>query len=438
MDGLPPSPEQALEAAGATVARMVPRPARGGRRGRQPEAVGADWLAHCQRDNQGEPRASLANAMLALRSDPRVAELFAYDEMQRTELLMRPVPGSQHPAEEPRPVKDTDVTAVQELLQRAGLERLGRDTTHQAVDARAREKSFHPVRDYLDGLRWDGTPRLATWLHTYLGAEATPYTAAIGRMFMVAMVARIYEPGCKADYMLALEGAQGAMKSTACAVLGGAWYSDSLPDIRGGKDVSQHLNGKWLIEVAEMSALDKAEAAALKAFITRPVERYRPSFGRREVVEPRQCVFIGTTNKATYLRDETGGRRFWPVAVGATLDVKGLARDRNQLFAEAVTLYQRGERWWPDRAFEAEHIKPQQEARYEADAWEQAVAEWLPDKAKVTILEVARGALNFETAKIGTADQRRIGAVLERLGWERGQRTLAGRWWVPTARGHDA
>lgn len=411
----------------------------GAARARQPDPEAPDWLSKCQASGSGDPRANLANAMLAMREDAALAEVFAYDEMLRAPLLTKPVPGSRcAPLDAARPLKDADVTAVQEYLQLAGLERLSKDTVHQAVDLRARERGFHPVRDYLDGLRWDGTPRLYCWLHTYLGAEWTEatkrYVAEIGRMFLVAMVARVFVPGAKADYMLVLEGAQGARKSTACAILGGRWFSDCLPDIRGGKDVSQHLNGKWLIEVAEMSALDKAEAAALKAFITRAEERYRPSYGRQEVIEPRQCVFIGTTNKAAYLRDETGGRRFWPVKVGA-IDTDALRRDRDQLFAEAVAEYRQGAQWWPDSTFEAEHIRPQQEARYEADAWEQAIAEWLSGRVRVTVLEVARGALEMDAAKIGTADQRRIAAALERLGWTRGERTMHGRPWV---KGHDA
>ena len=262
----------------------------------------------------------------------------------------------------------------------------------------------------------------------------TAYTTGIGRMFLIAMVARVFKPGCKADYMLIAEGPQGVRKSTACAILAGTWFSDSLPNLHsGGKDVAQHLNGKWLVEVAEMSALDKAEAAALKAFITCTMERYRPSFGRAEAIEPRLCVFIGTTNKVAYLQDETGGRRFWPVTV-TTIDIDTLIHDRDQMFAKAVAACRKGERWWPDQAFEAEHIRPEQDARHGADAWRQAIVEFLTGQERV-IPQVAVHGLGFDKPKLGTADQRRIGAALERLGWSRGARGTEGkRCWVRATR----
>ena len=401
------------------------------------DKVEPTWLDTAQRTDRGEPLGNVANAMLALRHDSNLAEAFAYDMMQRTGFVVGSLLGSDD-TNGPglRPIRDVDVSRVQEYLQLAGLPRLGKDTAHQAVDLRATERAFHPVRNYLDGLRWDGKNRLDQWLVTYLGAADTPYVRGIGTMFMVCMVARIMNAGCKADYMLILEGPQGLRKSTACSILGGAWFSDSLPDIRtAGKDVSQHLNGKWLIEVAEMSAMDRAEAAALKAFITRPVERYRPSYGRKDVDDPRQCVFIGTTNKEVYLRDETGGRRFWPIKV-TSINTDALKSDRDQLFAEAVMLYRAGHQWWPTQQFEAEHIKPQQEARYEADAWEGSIGCFLASRTgKVKVMDVAKGALFIETPRLGTADQRRITAAMERLGWERGSRGDNGeRFWQAGAR----
>jgi predicted P-loop ATPase len=282
------------------------------------------------------------------------------------------------------------------------------------------------VRDYIEGIQWDGQKRAGVWLTTKLGAELTDYTAAIGRMFLIAMVARIYEPGCKCDHMMVLEGPQGAMKSSACAVLGGSWFSDALPEVSGGKDVSQHLRGKWLLEVGEMHAMGRTETTLLKSFITRQVEKYRPSYGRFEVEEPRQCVFIGTTNREAYLRDESGGRRFWPVKTG-TIDIDGLAEDRNQLFAEAFHLYRLGEPWWPDRTFEQQHIKQEQETRFEADAWEESIADFIATRTKVTIGEIAQAGLHFDKSKIGTADQRRIAAILELLGWHRLPKDSQGR-----------
>jgi predicted P-loop ATPase len=357
--------------------------------------------------------------MTALRHAPQLRDAFKFDEMLRAPILTGPIPKVRSD-DLPRPVQDVDVGLVQEWLQRNELKRIGKDVVHQAVDMRAYEQSFHPVRDYLNSLQWDGRSRLATWLTFYLGAEEQPkeYLAVFGTIFFVGLVARVMKPGCKYDYMLVLEGEQGTKKSTACKIIGGPWFSDNLPDIRAaGKDVSQHLNGKWLLEVAEMSSLDKADANALKSFITREQERYRPPYGRKEVIEPRQCGFIGTTNKSMYLRDETGARRFCPVKCGPVIDTEALSRDRDQLFAEAFALYQNGAQWWPTADFERQYAKPEQDARYEVDAWEEAIRDYLVGSVTTTILEVARDALFVETPKLGTADQRRISAALERLGW---------------------
>ena len=390
-----------------------------------------EWLHECLLTDSGKLVANLANALLALRRDPAFAGLFAYDQMLCAPVLMRPLGDDATEGGEftPRAVTDVDISRMQELIQKIALIRLPKDIVHQAVDVVADDRRFHPVRDYLDGLVWDGVPRLQTWLSCYLGAKSTAYSKTIGKLFLVSMVARIYTPGAKVDHMLVLEGPQGELKSTACAIIGGRWFSDHLPDVTAGKDVSQHLRGKWPIEVSELHAMSRAEAALLKSFISRTHERYRPSYGRREVIEPRQAVFVGTTNRDTYLKDETGNRRFWPVKTG-TIDTDVLTIDRDQLFAEAVKLYRDGVKWWPDKDFERKHIEPEQAARFEADAWEETIADWLKGKTKVTIGEIARGALSIETPRIGTADQRRIAAVLELLGWQRLPKDWQGkRWW---------
>ena len=375
-----------------------------------------DWIDRCILGSNGQPIADLANTLIGLRQDPLLINCFAFDEMLRATMLMEALPGKE--LEGQRLVTDNDVGIVQEYLQRLGLPRVSQNTVCQAIDMKGAEESFHPVCKYLEGLEWDGKPRLHLWLHLYLGAEQSLYAAEIGKMALISMVARVFQPGCKCDYALVLEGPQGTGKSRACQILGGDYYSDSLPDVTGGKDVSQHLAGKWLIEVAEMSALSKAEASALKAFLTRQDERYRPSYGRKEVIEPRQCVFIGTTNKTAYLKDETGNRRFWPVRVGK-VDTEALAEDRDKLFAEATHLFKEGTRWWPDSAFEAEHITPQQESRFENDVWSEAIASYLTSRDKVFVGQVARDCLDMKTERIGRADQNRITAILERLGWSR-------------------
>jgi predicted P-loop ATPase len=385
------------------------------------------WKRQAICDAFGKPLPNLANVMICLSII--LPEVVAYDEMLCAPILMHPVGEKTLPT--PHPITDVDVGDVQERLQHLGLSRVAKDVVHQAIDMLAVRSRFHPIRDYLSALEWDRTSRLERLFPSYFGADQSPYNQAIGTMFLVSMVARIIKPGCKADHLPVIEGPQGTLKSTACQILGGKWFSDALPDVSAGKDVSQHLRGKWLIEVSEMHAMSRAEAALLKSFITRTTERYRPSYGRREVIEPRQCVFIGTTNRDVYLRDETGGRRFWPIKAGV-IDTDKLERDRDQLFAEAVIRHREGVRWWPDKDFEQEHIVPEQEARYEIDAWEEKIEEYLKLVSRTTIGRVGREALGFETARFGRADQNRIAAALERLGWRREGTKVdwqGNRWW---------
>ena len=410
---------------------------------RPPAPDRAAWLKGCILDERGRVIPNLANVLTALRAAPELASTLAYDEMLGAPILLQHLPvtpggGPQSSDPPPRPLRDADVSQLQEFLQHSGMPKVGKDATHQAVDQRAQERAFHPVRDYLRDITWDGVNRLDSWMVSYLGAEESHYSSRIGRMFLVAMVARILEPGCKSDHIIVLEGDQGVGKSTACGVLAGEWFSDSLPDIRD-KDGAQHIRGKWLVEIAELAAIGKAEAETLKSFISRQVERYRPSYGRKEVIEPRQCVFVGTTNREAYLKDETGARRFWPVRVGE-VDVRGLQNARDQLFAEAVAAYKAREPWWPDRAFEQEHIKPQQRGRYETDPWETAITEFITPLSRVRIEDIARDALHIESvARIGTQEQRRIASVLVDKGWK-ASRDWRGRFFSPPPKTmtHDA
>jgi predicted P-loop ATPase len=388
-----------------------------------------DWYGDCILNDKGFPIANVENARVALRSDQAMQGVVAYDEMFCGAKLLKPVPDSKFRNETfPRPVTDDDVTEMQSWLQRMGL-KIGKDIAHQAVDARARECSFHPVRDYLNALVWDETPRLADFFPSYFGADDTEYVRAIGPLFMKSLVARILKPGCKSDHMVILEGDQGTLKSTACEVLAKEWFSDHLPDI-ASKDASQHLKGKWLIEQSEMHAQGRAETSHFKAFITRKEERYRPSFGRKEVYEPRQCIFIGTTNKTDYLKDATGGRRFWPIRCGR-INIDALERDRDQLFAEAThRVFILGEEWWPSKDFERLHIQPEQEARNEGDPWDELVGKYLVGLQETTIAATGKG-IGLFPERMGRSEQLRIADILRRLQWHYGHRTKVAQFWIP-------
>ena len=402
---------------------------------KQADPAAVAWRAHLDFNKDGNVRSNFANALTALRQAPELVRLVGFDQMANLPMIRRFVPGSsrRRSGSLPRPLEDVDEGAVREWLQREiKMTSLPEGELRRAIQLVAAENAFHPVRDYLTALRWDGTVRLYRWLERHLGVARSLYASEVGSRFLIAMVARVMQPGCQADHMLVLEGPQGTGKSSACRILAGEWFSDNLPDLNRCDPVrlSMHLQGKWLIEVAELSAIGRSGVDTLKAFLTQTQERYVRKFAHHEATEARQCLFIGSTNRtAEYLHDETGARRFWPVLT-SNIDLDGLRRNRDQLFAEATHLYLEGKPWWPDRTFEAEHLAPQQEARHEADAWSETIAKFLGSRVETTLTQVAQHGLGMQIHKVGTIEQRRVSAVLLRLGWVQGPRRSDRRPWV--------
>lgn len=208
----------------------------------------------------------------------------------------------------------------------------------------ARKKSYDPLADYLNALVWDGVGRLEKLLLSYFGAVDDEYTRAVSRCWMISAVARGLAPGSKVDTLLVLEGDQGIGKSSALSVLGGKWFCDTQINI-GDKDSRQLASVAWIFELAEMASLRRSDTALLKNFFTQQFDLYRPPYGRVPERFPRRSVFVGTTNDLQYLTDDTGNRRYLPVRC-TQIDVDGLARDRDQLWAEAVVRYKAKEPWW--------------------------------------------------------------------------------------------
>jgi predicted P-loop ATPase len=316
------------------------------------------------------------------------------------------------------------------------------ELVRRVVDIIARRNSYHPVRDYLESLpQWDCTPRIATWLVDYCGVESSEsspnsYAMAVGEKFLVAAVKRIMDPGAKCDSVLVLEGKQGIGKSTVPRILAGAdWFSDQLADM-GSKDASLQLRGLWIIELSELDVLNRAELARVKAFLSQQTERFRLPYGRRVIQVPRQCVFFGTTNSDSWIKDETGGRRFWPVRCQA-INLDGLRRDRDQIWAEALHQYRAGATWWLDEAEVVRAAIEEQRKRYQADVWQGQIAKWLESPSQrvnadgrrvaeftssadsVTISDVLHHCIGKPLEMWNQADKNRIASCLTALDWER-------------------
>lgn len=371
-------------------------------------------------------RWSVDMACSTMETDPAWAGVLAFDELLALPVLLRPIPGSRAPRSsfKPRPLRDDDITAGQRWFNRAGHPNAPRAAIADALAFVAGQRVLSPIRDYLESLKWDGKPRVADWLERYCGVAPSNFARKAGQAWLVSAVARALEPGCKADCALVLEGQQGAGKSSALRILAGeAWFYDGLADLHT-KDASQALRGKWVVELPELAAMRRSDIEATKAFLSRTEERYRPPYARTEVIEPRRCVFAGTTNRGDYLNDETGGRRFWPVTVGV-VRLADLGRDRDQLWAEAVVLYRSGTRWWLNGADEKEAAQTVA-SRASDDPWTADVLQALTGKTECSTRDILE-KLNIPLERRGKPEAMRVAAILTRAGWQRRGKFTSGR-----------
>lgn len=301
------------------------------------------WRRKLTVNGQGAPEKSMQNIRLVLENDPALAGKIRLNLFNgRSDVtgdLPWPRPGNQ------KTFTDTDAANLRLYLE-PFLGKLPRQDLFEVVDAVAESAAYHPVRDYLNSVSWDGIPRLDTLLVDYLGAADTEYTRAVTRKSLVAAVARVMRPGCKYDTMLVLVGGQGRHKSSILAKLGGEWFSDSLRTF-GDKDSMETIQGTWINEIAEMQAMARADINQVKQFLSKTSDYYRAAYGRFTAERARQCVFFGTTNSRECLTDLTGNRRFWPVdidVIGRKKNVfEHLAAERDQIWAEAVMRWTLGE-----------------------------------------------------------------------------------------------
>lgn len=380
-----------------------------------------NWTFGLDRDDKGNLKPHVANVIAVLQQHPDWLGRFAYDELKQ-DCIYSTDDGAL------KAWGDTENTCLRAWLINKARFTPSKDDVRDAVVLVAKQTRSHPVQVYLGSLAWDGTPRIDRWLETYCAAEGNAYARAVGAKFLIAAVARAYKPGCKVDTMLVLQGRQGVRKSTTFASLvpDPAWYSDTALDLKNRKDAALQLFGKWIYEVGELHGFSKEDANRVKGFMSSCTDNVRAPYASRNEDFARGCVLGGTTNEDTYLTDETGNRRFWPVNVGPC-SVEELARDRDQLWAEAVQRYRANEPWWLDSDHEA-LAKVEQDARLVEDAWTPKLAAWFenPMTAPGTVFDLSKGvtttdvltyALGLDNSRQDRGAVTRAGNALKQLGW---------------------
>lgn len=329
------------------------------------EPVNNDWLGLLSVDTKGNFKNTIDNIMIILDNDPAIKNKLALNEFEQREVVLGDLPWRK--AVENRFIQDSDDAGIRYYLEKTyGIK--SRLDTKDAFDLTVKANRYHPIKDYLTSVNWDGELRLETLLIDYLGAEDCPYVRTVTRKILVAAVTRIFRPGCKFDYVLVLIGEQGKGKSTIIKKLGGVWYSDSFDVNAQGKEAFEQIQGVWLVEMAELAGLKKADIEATKHFISKCEDRYRVAYGRRIDNFPRQCIFFGTTNNKDFLLDPTGNRRFWPVDIYYQDPVKSVFEELDQyrvdqIWAEAVKFYHTGETLYLSSELEKTALIKQSEHR---------------------------------------------------------------------------
>lgn len=421
--------------------------------------VPQEWVDMVTWDQNGIPHKSLNNIMLFVQNLQDLHGCARKNDFS----------GRIHTAEalpwraEPGYWSDSDTTELRRYFETKykGF-RPSKQDIKDCIVASAVKQKFHPIQDYLGGLSWDGIPRLDTLFIDYLGVSDSAYTRAVTRKALVGAVARIMIPGCKFDYMPVFIGKQGRGKSSIIYKLAGGddWFTDSITNFDGQK-AFEAVTGKWLVEVPEMHAFDKSTMNQAKAFISKQSDFYRAAYAEFPEDRKRQCVFFGTTNNADCLRDETGGRRFWPLDTDAVARKKNLfielTAERDQIWAEAVERWKKGEPLFLPPELEAQAAIVQEEHR-EKHPWEDTIkdfleldvpedwADWelnrrlafwnggvkgempLVPRTKICVREIWQEALGQPLALLDQQKSRVISGVLERLNdWDRRSTVRCGK-----------
>lgn len=340
---------------------------------------------------------------------------------------------------------DTDDTRTAMLLQRRYDFTPSSLLVREALVTLAEDHQYNPVLDWLRSLTWDRIERLDHWIIDYMGVDeqdvkSLEYVRLVSRWWLMQAVARVLRPGCKADYVLVLEGSQGKRKSSALELLGRLWFGDNELDF-GNKDSMMALQGKMIYEIPELGALARSDERRQKAFLTRKVDEFRPPFGRGFVKRPRQMIFAGSTNEWEWNKDPTGGRRFWPIPCELEINLEGLAGVVDQLFAEALVRVEAKERYWPTEDEQRRLFDPEQLKIEQADAYIDALHDWVfSRRAAFSLAEAAMDGLKMDASKLTRDVQTRIGIALRKLGCPKFEKTngMTRFWYKPPAHTEEA